>query len=113
VAARDGTHRDQRREQRRAIRSRRERAQDRRIGELAMAEREHVVSGAARDIVEREPLVVVPAAAPPPKSERVVKEKQRPLSPSSRFRAAPLSLLEDAPPSTEAVSADALDFTCG
>jgi len=93
-------------------RARRERAEDRRIGEMATIEREHVVAELREDIVEREPLVVVPPAPPAPKSERVVKEKQRPLfteMPDSALP--PLSLLEDAPPSTESVSADSLDFT--
>ncbi len=90
----------------------RERAQDRRIGELATAEREHVVEQLRVDDFEREPVVVVPPAAALPRSERVVKEKQRPLFkelPDSALP--PLSLLEDAPPATEAVSAETLDFT--
>ena len=94
------------------LRAKRERAQDRRIGEIATAEREHFVEQIRVDEVEREPLVVVPSAAPLPRSERIVKEKQRPLFtelPDSSLP--PLSLLEDAPPATEQVSADALDFT--
>ena len=94
------------------LRTRRERAEDRRIGEIATAEREHVVEQIRVEEVEREPLVVVPSAAPLPRSERIVKEKQRPLFtelPDSSLP--PLSLLEDAPPSTEQVSADTLDFT--
>ncbi|HET9046634.1 MAG TPA: DNA translocase FtsK 4TM domain-containing protein [Casimicrobiaceae bacterium] len=93
-------------------RRKRERAEDRRIGEIAMAEREHVVEQLRDEEFEREPLVVVQPAAPPPRSERIVKEQQRPLFtelPDSSLP--PLSLLEDAPPLTEAVSADALDFT--
>ena len=94
------------------VRTRRERAEDRRIGELATAEREHVVLQIREEEVEREPLVVVPPVAAVPRSERVVKEKQRPLFtelPDSSLP--PLSLLEDAPPSTESVGADTLDFT--
>src|SRR5207342_3573808 len=86
--------------------------EDRRIGEIATAEREHVVEQIRVEEVEREPLVVVPSAAPLARSERIVKEKQRPLFtelPDSSLP--PLSLLEDAPPSTEQVSADTLDFT--
>jgi S-DNA-T family DNA segregation ATPase FtsK/SpoIIIE len=93
-------------------RRKRERAEDRRIGVIATAEREHVVEQRRDEEFEREPLVVVQPAAPPPRSERVVKEKQRPLFkdlPDSSLP--PLSLLEDAPPATEAVGADALDFT--
>ena len=47
-----------------------------------------------------------------PKSERVVKEKQRPLFkelPDSALP--PLSLLEDAPPLTESVNTEVLEFT--
>src|SRR5207342_3174807 len=86
--------------------------EDRRIGEIATAEREHVVEQIRVEEVEREPLVVVPSAAPLARSERIVKEKQRPLFtelPDSSLP--PLSLLEDAPPITEQVSADTLDFT--
>ena len=66
----------------------------------ATAEREQVVEHCARRTAEREPVVVVPPARAVPKSERVVKEKQRPLftdMPDSPLP--PLSLLEDAPPS--------------
>ena len=94
------------------LRRKRERALDRRIGEIATAEREHVVEQLRVEDVEREPLVVVPSAAPLPRSERIVKEKQRPLFkelPDSALP--PLSLLEDAPPATESVGADTLDFT--
>ena len=61
---------------------------------------------------EREPIVVVPPVASVPKSDRVVKEKQRPLfaeMPDSPLP--PLSLLEDPPPATETVSAETLEFT--
>ncbi|MEP6678287.1 MAG: DNA translocase FtsK, partial [Betaproteobacteria bacterium] len=93
-------------------RAKRERALDRRIGEVATAEREHVVLQLRDEAFEREPLVVVPSAAALARSERVVKEKQRPLFtelPDSALP--PLSLLEEAPPATEAVGTDALDFT--
>jgi len=82
------------------LRRRREAAVDRRIGEEATAEREHIVEQLREGDLEREPVVVVPAVVNVPKSERVVKEKQRPLftdMPDSKLP--PLALLEDAPPS--------------
>jgi S-DNA-T family DNA segregation ATPase FtsK/SpoIIIE len=94
------------------MRKRREEAVDRRIGEEAMAEREQVVMHLREEEEEREPIVVVPPPAPPPKSERAVKERQRPLftdMPDSKLP--PLALLDDAPVSQEAVSNDTLEFT--
>jgi S-DNA-T family DNA segregation ATPase FtsK/SpoIIIE len=94
------------------LRRRREAAVDRRIGEEATAEREHIVEQLREVDFEREPVVVVPAVVNVPKSERVVKEKQRPLftdMPDSKLP--PLALLEDAPPSQEMVSNETLDYT--
>ena len=92
-------------------RRRREERRDREIGAAALVEREHAVE-AARDSDEREPVVVVPPSFDVPKSERVVKEKQRPLFkdlPDSPLP--PLALLEDAPSAQEQVSAETLEFT--
>ncbi len=94
------------------IRRKREEREDRRIGELATAEREAVVERTREAVVEREPVLVVPPPPPAPKSERVVKEKQRPLftdMPDSPLPA--LSLLEDAPSGGELVPAETLEFT--
>jgi DNA segregation ATPase FtsK/SpoIIIE, S-DNA-T family len=94
------------------VRAKREAREDRKLGELAIAEREAVVERGRDDEVEREPVIVVPPVASVPKSERVVKEKQRPLftdMPDSPLP--PLSLLEDAPPASETVSAETLDYT--
>jgi S-DNA-T family DNA segregation ATPase FtsK/SpoIIIE len=94
------------------LRARRERAADRRIGEQALAEREHVVLQLREGVEDRAPVVVVPPVAVVPKSERVAREKQRPLFrelPDSALP--PLSLLDDAPPAGEAVSAESLEFT--
>jgi S-DNA-T family DNA segregation ATPase FtsK/SpoIIIE len=93
-------------------RRRRDEYVDRRIGEQSASAREAQVE---RELVleeEREPIVVVPPVVHVPKSERVVKEKQRPLfveMPDSPLP--PLSLLEDPPPATEVVSAETLEFT--
>ena len=63
----------------RRFRERREREQDRRIGEIATAEREELVDHLREEAFDREPVVVVPPITSVPRSERVVKEKQRPL----------------------------------
>ncbi len=94
------------------IRRKREERLDRRIGEQATAEREAVVERTREAVVEREPVLGVPPPPPAPKSERVVKEKQRPLftdMPDSPLPA--LSLLEDAPSGGELVPTETLEFT--
>ena len=95
------------------LRKRREAKRDREIGELALEQREHAV-GVARESSgeEREPVVVVPSVVEVPKSERVVRERQKPLFqdlPDSPLP--PLALLEDAPSAQEQVSAETLEFT--
>jgi DNA segregation ATPase FtsK/SpoIIIE, S-DNA-T family len=93
-------------------RRRREEQRDRLIGEAAFEEREQVVEAVRETIDDREPVMVVPAALEVRKSERVIKEKQKPLFqdlPDSPLP--PLALLEDAPSSLEVVSAETLDFT--
>jgi S-DNA-T family DNA segregation ATPase FtsK/SpoIIIE len=93
-------------------RARKEAALDRRIGEEHAAERELVLEHLREDSAAHEPVVVVPAVTSVPRSERATREKQRPLftdMPDSPLP--PLSLLEDAPPATETVSAETLEFT--
>ena len=93
-------------------RKRREDRRDRQIGAAALEQREHAVE-AAREIDDgREPVVVVPSVVEVPKSERVVKERQKPLFqdlPDSPLP--PLALLEDAPSAQEQISAETLEFT--
>jgi len=94
------------------FKARREEREDRRIGEQSLQERVAMVERTREDEEDREPIVVVPPVLSVPKSERVVKEKQRPLfvdMPDSPLP--PLSLLEDAPPASETVSAETLEFT--
>jgi S-DNA-T family DNA segregation ATPase FtsK/SpoIIIE len=95
-------------------RRRAEEREDRKLGERAVAEREAIVQ-AKHDVEEREirePVLVVPPQVEVPKSERVVKERQRPLfvdMPDSPLP--PLALLDDPPSSQEAVGAETLEFT--
>ena len=94
------------------FKARREAREDRRIGEQSLQERVAVVERTREDEEDREPIVVVPPVLSVPKSERAAKEKQRPLfvdMPDSPLP--PLSLLEDAPPASETVSAETLEFT--
>jgi S-DNA-T family DNA segregation ATPase FtsK/SpoIIIE len=93
-------------------RRRRELALERRIGDAHAAERELALEHLRDEPGVREPVLVVPAAVTVAKSERATREKQRPLftdMPDSPLP--PLSLLEDAPPSTETVAAETLEFT--
>ncbi|MDQ2961554.1 MAG: DNA translocase FtsK 4TM domain-containing protein [Pseudomonadota bacterium] len=93
-------------------RKRREDRRDRQIGAAALELREHAVEAAREFDDEREPVVVVPSVVEVPKSERVVKERQKPLFqdlPDSPLP--PLALLEEAPSAQEQISADTLEFT--
>ena len=67
---------------------------------------------AKHEVVDHEPVLVVPQVLDLPKSDRVVKEKQRPLffdMPDSPLP--PLALLDDAPSAQEMVSPETLEFT--
>ncbi len=94
------------------LRRRADERRDRELGALAVAEREAVVQQKHEEEIVHEPLVVVPPQPEAPRSERAVREKQRPLfvdMPDSPLP--PLALLDDAPPAQEAVSAEALEVT--
>jgi S-DNA-T family DNA segregation ATPase FtsK/SpoIIIE len=93
------------------LRRRADERKDRALGAQALAVREAVVQS-KHDVVEREPVLVVPQIVELPKSDRVAKEKQRPLffdMPDSPLP--PLALLDDAPPAQETVSTETLEFT--
>ena len=94
------------------LRTRREERRDRLLGAAALVEREHAVEAAREIETPHDPVVVVQPVVELPKSERVVKERQKPLFqelPDSPLP--PLALLEDAPPAQELVSAETLEFT--
>jgi DNA segregation ATPase FtsK/SpoIIIE, S-DNA-T family len=94
------------------VRQRREAQRERLIGAAATEERELFVEAARGQDDEREPVLVVTPAAEVQRSERVVREKQKPLFqdlPDSPLP--PLALLEDAPSPQEHLGADALEYT--
>jgi S-DNA-T family DNA segregation ATPase FtsK/SpoIIIE len=66
-----------------ALRERRqeriERAEDIRLGEQALREREHVIEVQRQEEDEHVPLVIEPQVVEVPKSQRIVKERQKPL----------------------------------
>jgi S-DNA-T family DNA segregation ATPase FtsK/SpoIIIE len=95
-----------------SMRARRDARREREISQAATQERELYVEAAREDTEPREPVRVVTPVQDAPRSERVVKEKQRPLFqdlPDSPLP--PLALLEDAPSSQEQLGADALEYT--
>jgi len=90
----------------------RESREDRRIGEIAREEREHVVLIEKKREENHEPIHIEPPVAEIKKSERVQKEKQAPLFdnlPDTPLP--PLKLLDEAPSDAEQVSAETLEFT--
>ncbi len=90
----------------------RESRQDRKIGEIAREEREHVVEIEKKREENHEPILIAPPVAEIRKSERVQKEKQAPLFdhlPDTPLP--PLKLLDEAQNDGEQVSAETLEFT--
>ena len=86
--------------------------QDRRIGEAAAQQREEVVAEDKKHMEVREPLRIEPPQIVIQKSDRVVKEKQRPLFedlPDSPLP--PLHLLDEPPSTVEVMSAETLEYT--
>jgi S-DNA-T family DNA segregation ATPase FtsK/SpoIIIE len=95
------------------VRGRIEQRRDEKAGEIAAVAREAVVQEDRKRIIEdHEPIRIEPPVRDIPKSERVIKEKQQPLFqdlPDTPLP--PLALLDEPPPDTETMSAEALEFT--
>ncbi|HQD49393.1 DNA translocase FtsK 4TM domain-containing protein, partial [Ottowia sp.] len=95
-------------------RERREIAQDLALGKQAAREREEVVHH-EREVIDDQPppaVLIEPAVVSVPKSERVAKEKQKPLFaelPDSKLPQ--VDLLDGAPPHQDSVAPETLDMT--
>ncbi len=95
-------------------REKREAVEDQRIGEQAAREREEVVAVEREEIEEQHPVPVViePTVVDVPRSERVAKERQKPLfieMPDSKLPQ--VDLLDSAPTHQQGVDAQTLEMT--
>jgi S-DNA-T family DNA segregation ATPase FtsK/SpoIIIE len=90
-----------------------ERAEDLRLGEQALREREHVVEVEHQLHEDHAPIVIEQAVIEVPKSERVVKERQKPLfTELSDTKLPQVDLLDAAPARIEAsVTPETLEMT--
>ncbi|EGJ10493.1 MULTISPECIES: DNA translocase FtsK [Rubrivivax] len=90
----------------------REQEEDRRIGEQATREREHVVEVERQVVEEHVPIVIEPPVVEVPKSERVAKERQKPLFVELTDTKLPqVDLLDAAPGRQESVTPESLEMT--
>ncbi len=89
-----------------------ERAEDLRLGEQALREREHVVEVEHQWHEDHVPIVIEAPMIEVPKSERVVKERQKPLFTELADTKLPqVDLLDAAPGRVESVTPDTLEMT--
>jgi DNA segregation ATPase FtsK/SpoIIIE, S-DNA-T family len=87
-------------------------AEDRRIGERSLVEREQEVEVERKEVVDHVPLVIEPTLLEIPKSERVAKERQKPLFVELADTKLPqVDLLDSAPPRVESVTPELLEMT--
>jgi DNA segregation ATPase FtsK/SpoIIIE, S-DNA-T family len=95
------------------LQGRREQAEDRRLGEMALREREHDARTQLHEGLEAAPLVIAPPAPAIPKSQRVARERQQPLFAELSDNKLPqVDLLDAAPSARDApVSAESLEMT--
>ena len=92
--------------------SRIERAEDVRLGEEAMREREEIVEVEHELHEHHLPIVIEPTLVDVPKSTRVVKERQKPLFTELVDTKLPqVDLLDSAPQRVESVSSETLEMT--
>ncbi len=95
-----------------SIRERWQDRQDRKAGEKATVQREEIVEVERKRFEEHEPIRIEPPRAAIAKSDRVIKEKQKPLFedlPDSPLP--PLHLLDEPPADIEMLSAETLEYT--
>ena len=89
-----------------------ERAEDARVGEKALREREVIVDVEHRLHEDHLPIVIQAPVVEVPKSARVVKERQKPLfSELADTKLPQVDLLDSAPGRTETVSPETLEMT--
>jgi DNA segregation ATPase FtsK/SpoIIIE, S-DNA-T family len=109
VAERIGRLFDGLRERRQA---RLERAEDLRLGEQALRQRAVGAKEALDDLQDHAPLVIEPVLAELPRSERVAKERQKPLFTELADTKLPqVDLLDSAPARQDSVSHETLEMT--
>jgi DNA segregation ATPase FtsK/SpoIIIE, S-DNA-T family len=95
-----------------SIRERWQTRQDRKFGEQAAVQREEIVEVERKRFEEHEPIRIEAPKIVIPKSDRVIKEKQKPLFedlPDSPLP--PLHLLDEPPADVEMLSAETLEYT--
>ncbi|MGM9490023.1 DNA translocase FtsK [Ideonella sp. YS5] len=90
----------------------REIAEDVRLGELAQREREIEVEEEREEFEEHVPIVIEPPVLEVPKSERVARERQKPLFTELADNKLPqIDLLDKAPARVETVTPESLEMT--
>jgi S-DNA-T family DNA segregation ATPase FtsK/SpoIIIE len=95
-----------------SLRERWQTRQDRKVGEQAAVQREEIVEVERKRFEEHEPIRIEPPKVVITKSDRVIKEKQKPLFedlPDSPLP--PLHLLDEPPADVEMLSAETLEYT--
>ena len=89
-----------------------EAAEDRRIGELLLRERAEEAKAEPLDLTEHPPIVIEPPVLEVPKSERIAKERQKPLFVElADTRLPQVDLLDSAPGRQESVAPETLEMT--